>query len=95
MVLVGILVFKVPFRGSLGLLYLSMLVYLAALIGVGLFLSSLARTQQQAILYSFKFMVPAMLLSGFATPIENLFRLFGTASGQRQTAGRADTFQLG
>jgi ABC-2 type transport system permease protein len=72
MVLVGILVFKVPFRGSVGLLYLSMLVYLAALIGVGLFVSSLARTQQQAILYSFVFMVPAVLLSGFATPVENM-----------------------
>ena len=72
MVLVGILVFKVPFRGSVGLLYLSMFVYLLALIGVGLFVSSLARTQQQAILYSFMFMVPAMLLSGFASPVENM-----------------------
>lgn len=72
MVLVGVLVFGVPFRGSVGLLYLSMVVYLTALIGVGLFVSSLARTQQQAILYSFMFMVPAMLLSGFATPIENM-----------------------
>ena len=57
---------------SVGLLYLSMVVYLAALIGVGLFVSSLARTQQQAILYSFMFMVPAILLSGFASPIENM-----------------------
>ncbi len=72
MVLVGILVFKVPFRGSIGLLYLSMVVYLMALIGVGLFVSSLAKTQQQAILYSFMFMVPAMLLSGFASPVENM-----------------------
>src|SRR5262249_14769496 len=46
--------------------------YLLAVIGVGLFVSSLARTQQQAILYSFTFMVPAMLLSGFASPIENM-----------------------
>jgi ABC-2 type transport system permease protein len=72
MVLVGVFVIGVPFRGSVELLYVSMVVYLAALIGVGLFISSLARTQQQAILYSFMFMVPAMLLSGFATPIENM-----------------------
>jgi ABC-2 type transport system permease protein len=72
MILVGVYAFGVPFRGSVGLLYLSMEVYLAALIGVGLLVSSLAKTQQQAILYSFMFMVPAMLLSGFASPIANM-----------------------
>jgi ABC-2 type transport system permease protein len=72
MVLVGVFVFGVPFRGSLVLLYIAMEVYLLAVIGIGLFVSSLARTQQQAILYSFMFMVPAMLLSGFASPIENM-----------------------
>ena len=72
MILVGVFVFRVPFHGSVGLLYLSMMVYLAAVIGVGLFISSLAKTQQQAILGAFVFMVPAMLLSGFATPIENM-----------------------
>lgn len=72
MVLVGVLVFRVPFHGSVLLLYVSMIVYLFALIGVGLFVSSLAKTQQQAILGAFVFMVPAMLLSGFASPIENM-----------------------
>jgi ABC-2 type transport system permease protein len=72
MVLVGVFVIGVPFRGSVALLYLCMVVYLGALIGVGLFISSVARTQQQAILYCFAFMVPAMLLSGFATPVENM-----------------------
>ncbi|WP_165227470.1 ABC transporter permease [Aquisphaera insulae] len=72
MILVGVLVFGVPFRGSIALLYLSIVVYLCALIGVGLLVSSIARTQQQAILYAFMFMVPAMLLSGFATPVENM-----------------------
>lgn len=72
MVLVGVFVFGVPFRGSVVLLYLSFVVYLLAVIGVGLFVSSLAKTQQQAILYSFMFMVPAMLLSGFASPVENM-----------------------
>lgn len=72
MCLVGVLVFGVPFRGSVLLLYASMVTYLLALIGVGLLVSSLAKTQQQAILYAFVFMVPAMLLSGFATPIGNM-----------------------
>lgn len=72
MVLAGVFVFGVPFRGSVALLYLALAVYLLAVIGVGLCVSSLARTQQQAILYSFMFMVPAMLLSGFASPVENM-----------------------
>jgi len=72
MILVGVIVFGVPFRGSIPLLYFSMVVYLAAIIGIGLFISSLAKTQQQAILYSFMFMVPAILLSGFASPIQNM-----------------------
>ena len=42
------------------------------LVGLGLFISALSMTQQQAILGAFLFMVPAMLLSGFATPIENM-----------------------
>jgi ABC-2 type transport system permease protein len=72
MILVAVFAFRVPLHGSISLLYASMLVYLAAVIGVGLFISSLARTQQQAILGAFVFMVPAVLLSGFASPIENM-----------------------
>lgn len=72
MVLVGVWVFGVPLTGSVPLLYASLVIYLAAVIGVGLFISSLAKTQQQAILGSFVFMVPAILLSGFASPIENM-----------------------
>ncbi|HEY4311816.1 MAG TPA: ABC transporter permease [Pirellulales bacterium] len=72
MIAVGVALFRVPFQGSLLLLYGSMIVYLFAVIGVGLFVSSLAKTQQQAILGAFVFMVPAMCLSGFASPIENM-----------------------
>ena len=71
-ILAATLIFHVPFRGSLGLLYLSAEVYLAAVVGVGLFISSLCATQQQAILGAFLFITPAILLSGFATPIENM-----------------------
>jgi ABC-2 type transport system permease protein len=72
MVLVGHFFFRVPLYGSIVLLYISMTVYLFAVIGVGLFISTLAKTQQQAIMGAFAFMVPAILLSGFASPIENM-----------------------
>lgn len=70
--LVGILLFKIPFTGSLPLLYAALTVFLLSVIGVGLFLSSLCNTQQQAILGAFIFMVIAVVLSGFASPIENM-----------------------
>ena len=72
LITVAILVFRVPFTGSLLLLYGSIAVFLASVIGVGLFISALSQTQQQAILGAFTFTAPAILLSGFATPIENM-----------------------
>ena len=72
MVTVAVLFFRIPLTGSVALLYASMAVYLIALLGIGLFISSLAKTQQQAILGAFSFMVPMMLLSGFASPVENM-----------------------
>jgi ABC-2 type transport system permease protein len=72
MVTVAVLFFRIPLTGSVLLLYTSMSVYLLAVIGIGLFISSLARTQQQAILGTFSCMVPMMLLSGFASPVENM-----------------------
>lgn len=71
-VLAAIFVFQIPFTGSLLLLYLSMAVFISSIIGVGLFISSLSMNQQQAILGSFVFMTPAVTLSGYATPIENM-----------------------
>lgn len=70
--LAAVFVFKVPLNGSVALLYLAMLAFLAAIVGVGLFISALSSTQQQALLGAFTFMVPATLLSGFATPIANM-----------------------
>ena len=67
-------IFHVPLRGSLLLLYASAIVYLASVVGLGLFISALSETQQQAILGAFLFLAPATLLSGFATPIENMPR---------------------
>ncbi len=61
-----------PMVGSWLMLYTGMTVFIASVIGVGLFISSLCKTQQQAILGAFVFAVPAVLISGYATPIENM-----------------------
>jgi ABC-2 type transport system permease protein len=71
-VLFAIFVFQIPFTGSLAILYFSLFVFVTAIVGIGLFISSLSNTQQQAILGTFVFMSPSVLLSGFATPIENM-----------------------
>jgi ABC-2 type transport system permease protein len=64
--------FEVPLRGSLGALYLGMFLFLLSAVGIGLMISSLAVTQQQGMLGAFLFLVPAVILSGFATPIANM-----------------------
>ncbi len=68
--LVGRLVFGVPFAGSIGLLYGLASVFIAANLALGLFFSTLARTQQQAMQMSFFFLLPNILLSGFMFPFE-------------------------
>ncbi|WP_419787080.1 ABC transporter permease [Pseudodesulfovibrio sp.] len=64
--------FEVPLRGGLGLLYLGLFFFIFASVGVGLMISSLSVTMQQALLGSFLFLMPSVLLSGFATPIANM-----------------------
>ena len=64
--------FEVPLRGQLLPLYTGLALYLLAAIGVGLMISSLSVTQQQGLLGAFLFLVPAVILSGFATPIANM-----------------------
>jgi ABC-2 type transport system permease protein len=73
-ILVATLWFEIPLLGSLALVYLGLAVFLLSAVGVGLMISSLAVTQQQGLLGAFLFMVPAVILSGFATPIENMPR---------------------
>ena len=72
MVSLLLLVFRLPFTGSMGLLLLAIFLFLVAIVGVGLFISSVSKTQQQGFLGAFTYMVPAVLLSGFATPVENI-----------------------
>jgi ABC-2 type transport system permease protein len=64
--------FGLPMRGSLALLYLAAGVFLFTTLGMGLFLSTISHTQQQAMFSSFLFMMPAILLSGFMFPIDNM-----------------------
>ncbi len=64
--------FHVPFTGSLLALILGIILFLWAAIGLGLMISSLANTQQQGLLGVFLFLVPAVILSGFSTPIANM-----------------------
>ena len=71
-VVVSIFWFHVPFTGSFLGLYLGFFCFLLATVGIGLMISSLAVTQQQGLLGVFLFMVPAIVLSGFATPIANM-----------------------
>lgn len=71
-ILVAAVAFRIPFSGSLPLLYASMFFYLSAVIGIGLFISAISATQQQAILGAFVFVSPAVLLSGFMSPVENM-----------------------
>ncbi|MBL8784581.1 MAG: ABC transporter permease [Deltaproteobacteria bacterium] len=68
--LLGRFVFDVPVVGSLPLLYLLSLLFIAANLALGLFFSTLAQTQQQAMQMSFFFILPNILLSGFMFPFE-------------------------
>ncbi|HSO06032.1 MAG TPA: ABC transporter permease [Pelomicrobium sp.] len=71
-ILVATLWFRIPLLGSLVVLYAGLVLFLLSAVGVGLLISSLAVTQQQGLLGAFLFMVPAVTLSGFATPIANM-----------------------
>jgi ABC-2 type transport system permease protein len=66
------LLFGIPLTGSIFVLYAGLIVFLLAIIGIALFISSLAATQQQAMLGAMVYMMPAMMLSGFMSPVQNM-----------------------
>jgi len=68
----GILWFHLPFRGSISLLVFATCIYLFTTLGTGLFISTIASTQQEAMMSVFLFYMPTFLLSGFAYPIANM-----------------------
>ncbi len=65
-------VFHIPFRGSFFLLLFCATLFLMTSLGTGLFISTISRTQQQALMSSFFFATPTFMLSGFAFPIRNM-----------------------
>lgn len=69
---VALLVFGIPFRGNVLLLLFCSALFILTTVGVGLFVSTISQTQQQAVLSSFFFFTPAFMLSGFAFPIRNM-----------------------
>jgi ABC-2 type transport system permease protein len=70
--LIGIFWFEVPFRGNPLILLLGTVLFLMSSVGIGLFLSTISSTQQQAQISAFFFAQPAFILSGFAFPLENM-----------------------
>ncbi|MEA3222008.1 MAG: ABC transporter permease [Thermodesulfobacteriota bacterium] len=69
---VGTLWFNVPFRGDLLFLAISAILYLINTLGIGLFISAISRTQQQAMMTTFFYFMPSVLLSGFVFPVYNI-----------------------
>ncbi len=70
--MLGVLWFHIPLRGNLILLLLSTCIYLFTTLGIGLFISTISSTQQEAMMAVFLFYMPTILLSGFAYPIANM-----------------------
>jgi ABC-2 type transport system permease protein len=70
--LVGTLWFHIPFRGNIVLLAFAAVLYLINALSVGIFISTISRTLQQALMGVMLFFLPAMLFSGFVFPIYNI-----------------------
>jgi ABC-2 type transport system permease protein len=68
----ALLVFQIPFRGNPLILLLASVLFLLTTLGVGLFISTISQTQQQAMMASFFFFMPTFMLNGFAFPIRNM-----------------------
>lgn len=68
----AVFIFNLPFHGSVFWFLVSLFVFLMSIVGVGLFVSSLCHTQQQAILGAFAFLMPSILISGYVSPISDM-----------------------
>jgi ABC-2 type transport system permease protein len=73
---IAVLWFGIPLRGSLLVLLPASLIYIVAGLAVGLFISTISKTQQEAFMSMFLFLMPAIILSGFFYPISSMPRLF-------------------
>jgi len=90
-VLAGKIVFGLPIKGSVVLLLGISLLFILTSLSIGIFISTLSRTQQQAMTSSLFFLMPAMLLSGIFTPIESMPQIiqYLTALNPLRYFGRA------
>lgn len=82
-VAVAVILFGVPVRGSLAVLMLCSLVFVLCTVGIGLFISTVARNQQQSMMGGFLYLFPSVLLSGLVFPVENMpwvLRVFAYAN---------------
>ena len=70
--LIVIVLFGISLSGSALVLFAGLTIFLIAMIGVGLFISSLVSNQQQAMMGIMVWMMPAMMLSGFSSPVQNM-----------------------
>jgi ABC-2 type transport system permease protein len=70
--LVAQLWFRIPFAGSFATLYGALILFVLAAVGIGLLVSSVVASMQQAMLFSFVILMPFILLSGITTPIKNM-----------------------
>lgn len=64
--------FKIPIKGSLWLLFAASILFLLSTLGIGLFISTVSKTQQQAMMTNFFFILPFFMLSGFVFPVSNM-----------------------
>jgi ABC-2 type transport system permease protein len=71
---IGKLVFDIPLRGNLLLVYLAAMVYLIVVLGLGLWISTITRTQQQAMFVAFSVLLIFLLMSGLFTPVDSMPR---------------------
>ena len=78
MIIIGNLWFGVPIKGSVFLLMASSLLFILASLGIGLLISTVSQTQQQAMLTALFFLIPNILLSGFLFPIANMPKILQT-----------------
>jgi ABC-2 type transport system permease protein len=69
--LIGVFWFEIPFRGNPFILLLGSILFLMSSVGIGLFISTISSTQQQAQISTFFFAMPSFILSGFVFPLEN------------------------
>lgn len=73
---VGTLWFHVPLRGSIAVLALGTVLFLLCVLGIGLFISTVSNTQQQAMVTAFFFIMPSITFSGFGSPISSMPEFF-------------------